>query len=209
MCPLCISAASREEALAEALKRLELPKEALEMEWSEEASEELLAGAKPFVELRVVVRPEYVAEKVAAGVRALLEKMGFDAKVELKNVCEFQLVNVESEDEEILVGRRGETLDAIHQLVLRMTNLTGRDIPLILLDVNGWREKRILRLQKVCLEIAADVRESGKEEYLDPMNSIDRKIVHHLVRDLPGVTSYSRGEELNRHVIIGPDGNKA
>ena len=198
-----ITAATREAALREAVDRYGLPAEALEIEWTQE-DEDLLAGAKPLVQMNASIKASYVAEKVEACLKALLEKMTIEATLETHFEGEIILLSIESPDPDILIGHRGETLDAIQQLVLRMTRLSGREIPLVLLDVGSYRARRIQRLKRVCQDLATSVVETGKEEFFDPMDAIDRRIVHTLLKEYEGIKTYSRGEDLSRHVIVAP-----
>lgn len=203
MSDIQITAKTREAAMREALDRLGLPEEALEVEWSEE-QDDLLASARPYVQMNVRIRLDYVADKVATCVRALLEKMEMEATVEGSIFGEMVLVKIETPHQDVLIGYHGETLDSLQQLVLRMTKLNGREMPLILLDVGNYRGRRIDRLRRVASDLAAAVLETGKEEYFDPMDSIDRKIVHTILKEFPGIKTYSRGEDATRHVIVAP-----
>ena len=199
-----ITAANREEAMQEALRRLELPQEALDFNWSEE-KDDLLAGARPWVQLSVSIRLEYVAGKVMDHLRALLEKMQIECMVTSECVDDMILIKIETGDPEVLIGYRGETLDALQQLVLRIARLNGRDMPLVLIDAGEYRAKRIARLRRVASDLAKIVVETGQEEYFDPMDAIDRKIVHNILKNFRGIKTYSRGEDRNRHVIVAPE----
>jgi spoIIIJ-associated protein len=86
-----------------------------------------------------------------------------------------------------------------------MTRLSGREMPLVLLDVANYRARRIERLRRVAMDLAKTVLDSGQEEFFDPMDAIDRRIVHTLLKTVKGIKTYSRGEELDRHVIIAPE----
>lgn len=203
MSDIQITAKTREAAMQEAFDRLGLPEEALEIEWTEE-QDDLLASARPYVQMNVRIRLQYVADKVAESLRALLEKMEMEATVTTEFLGEIVLVKVESAHQEVLIGYHGETLDALQQLVLRMTRLNGREMPLVLIDAGNYRGRRIERLKRVAKELAASVLETGKEEFFDPMDSIDRKIVHTILKEFKGIKTYSRGEDATRHVIVAP-----
>jgi spoIIIJ-associated protein len=204
MSSIQITAETREKALAEALRRLELPEEALDIEWSQEEVD-LLPGARPLIQITATVRLEYVAEKTLECTDKLLDAMEIEHEIESSIDNGLVLVSIKSENAENLIGYRGETLDAIQHLVVRMARVSGREIPLVLLDVDDYRMKRINRLKRVCDELAELVVESGQEEHFDPMDATDRKIVHTLLMNKKGVKTFSRGEDLNRHVIVAPD----
>ncbi|HBF33901.1 TPA: hypothetical protein DDW35_05000 [Candidatus Sumerlaeota bacterium] len=204
MCDIQIIAPTREQALKEVTERLRLPEEALEIQWSQE-EEELLAGAKPQVQLNVRIRLEYVGEKVKESLDTLLEYMQTPHEVESAIHEGIILVSIKSEDADNLIGHHGETLDAIQHLVVRLAHMNGRDIPLVLVDAGNYRLKRIQRLKRVCQELAQLALKGGCEEHFDPMDSVDRKIVHTILKTIPGVKTFSRGEDANRHVIVAPD----
>ena len=203
MSAIQITAATKEAALKEVQERYGLPAEALEMQWTQE-TEDLVAGARPYVQLNAEIKLEYVGHKVQECLVRLLEHMEIEARVAAVMDRNMVLVKVDTEDQDILIGHRGETLDAIQQLVLRMARLSGREIPLVLIDVAHYRERRIQRLRRVALDLARTVVQTGKEEYFDPMDSIDRRIVHTILKDFRGVKTYSKGEDLSRHVIVAP-----
>lgn len=204
MSKIVITAENREAAMKEASIRLGLPEEALDVEWSEE-EEELLAGARPMVQLHASVRLEYVAEKVQECLAYLLEKMEIlESKVEMVVDSNMVIAKIDSENAEVLIGHGGETLDALQHLIVRMAHLGGRDMPLILVDAADYRMSRLERLKKVTETLATMVEETGKEEDFDPMDSLDRKIIHTLLKGRDTVQTYSRGEGYARQVIIAP-----
>jgi len=202
---LQITAETREKALEEARRRLGLPPEALDIEWREEADEDLLAGAKPMVQASIAIRTDYVAGRIQEILVGLLEKMGIEAEVSIREEPEATLVKVEVPEPDLLIGHHGETLDSLQHLVVRMMGVGGREMPLVLIDVGSYRLRRIERLRKVCQTLADMVLSEGQEEQLDPMSSTDRKIVHTIIKGIEGVKSYSRGEEYSRHVVIAPE----
>lgn len=205
MSPLELTAETEEKALKEALKILKLPEEALDIAYSQEKEEELLAGAKPFVRITASVRPEYVTDKLQECVSALLDKMEKEHETETYDYHGVLVVNIQCEEPEILIGYKGETLDALQHLVARMARLSGREIPLVLLDVDHYRRKRLDRLKKVTDDLADLTRDNGQDEPFDPMDPTERKVVHTFLKAMEGVKSYSRGEGANRHVVVAPE----
>ncbi len=115
------------------------------------------------------------------------------------------LVDVTGADLGLLVGPRGATLQAIEELVRtvvqRRTEGHGTRINV---DVAGYRARRREALAQFAEELAATVRESGKEKALEPMNPADRKVVHDTIAELDGVTTMSEGEEPRRRVVVRP-----
>ena len=106
-----------------------------------------------------------------------------------------------------LIGRRGETLDAIQQLVSYSVNRTGSRIR-VQLDAEGYREKREQSLQRLAQKVAAKVVKYHRSVTLEPMNAYERHVIHTALQDTPGVTTYSTGVDPNRRVIVAFDREK-
>ena len=100
-----------------------------------------------------------------------------------------------------LIGRRGETLDAIQQLTSYSVNRTGGRVR-IQLDAEGYREKREQSLQHLARKVAAKVVNYRRSVTLEPMNAYERHVIHTALQDVPGVTTYSTGVDPNRRVIV-------
>jgi spoIIIJ-associated protein len=133
----------------------------------------------------------------------LVEAFGADATVEAKIDDEAVLVDVTGNDLGLLVGPKGATLQAIEELVRtvvqRRTEGRGARINV---DVAGYRAKRREALRKFVGELADKVRETGRDQALEPMSASDRKIVHDAVAELDGVDTISEGEDPRRRVVV-------
>lgn len=104
-------------------------------------------------------------------------------------------------DSEILVGRDGEVLDALQELArLAVMTETGHRSRLML-DIAGYRQKRRSELQALATEAVLEVRETGEQVRMMPMNPFERKVVHDVVA-AAGLTSESEGQEPNRRVVV-------
>ena len=106
-----------------------------------------------------------------------------------------------------LIGRRGETLDAIQQLTSYSVNRTGGRVR-VQLDAEGYREKREQSLQHLARKVAAKVVKYRRSVTLEPMNAYERHVIHTALQDVPGVTTYSTGVDPNRRVIVAYDRDK-
>ena len=106
-----------------------------------------------------------------------------------------------------LIGRRGETLDAIQQLTSYSVNRTGGRVR-IQLDAEGYREKREQSLQHLAKKVAGKVVKYRRSVTLEPMNAYERHVIHTALQDVPGVTTYSTGVDPNRRVIVAYDRDK-
>lgn len=137
--------------------------------------------------------------------RGLVVAFGADASVEAKIDEDNVLVDVTGGDLGYLVGPKGATLQAIEELVRtvvqRRTEGHGTRINV---DVAGYRAKRREALEGFAQGLADKVRESGRDQALEPMSAADRKIVHDAIAPLDGVTTVSEGEDPRRRVVVRP-----
>ena len=107
-----------------------------------------------------------------------------------------------------LIGRRGETLDAIQQLTSYAVNRSGSGRVRVQLDAENYREKREQSLQHLARKVAAKVTKYRRSVTLEPMNAYERHVIHTALQDVPYVTTYSTGTEPNRRVIVAYDREK-
>lgn len=138
-------------------------------------------------------------------VRGLLTAFAVEAEVAVRIEGDVVFVDVEGDDLGLLVGPRGATLRAIEELVRtvvqRRTDVHGARVHV---DVGGYQAKRRAALERFATELAARVRESGRELALEPMAPADRKVVHDAVARIEGVVTVSEGEEPRRRVVLRP-----
>jgi len=112
------------------------------------------------------------------------------------------MINITGEDVSIVIGRRGETLDALQYLTNLAVNRKCEDFKRIVLDVENYREKRIDALSKLANRMASQVIKTQRDAKLEPMNPYERRIVHSSLQSNNRVTTTSVGEEPNRCVVI-------
>lgn len=123
-------------------------------------------------------------------------------------------ISVEADDEDVrisincgddygsVIGRRGETLDAIQYLTRLVINRGSDDYRRVSINVGNYREKRENTLRSLARKNAAKVRKYGRNVVLEPMNPYERRIIHTTVQDIEGVTSHSVGSDSDRKVVI-------
>jgi len=102
----------------------------------------------------------------------------------------------------ILIGKRGNTLDAIQYLTSLVVNRNSKDFIRVLLDAENYREKREKTLQRLALKMADRVKETKRSITLEPMYPNERRIIHTALQTDPRVTTKSIGKEPNRRVVI-------
>ena len=159
----------------------------------------------------IPVSPEAMEKVTAEAVRfisGLLEQMGIKAEVK---VCD-QLIadqlrwEIVGEDMGPVIGRRGDTLDAIQYLTsLVMSRVTEEHVRLSI-DTENYRVKRAESLERLARKMAGKAVQYRKPMVLEPMNPYERRIIHSTLQDYAGVTTYSTGSEPGRRVVIAPEG---
>ena len=113
--------------------------------------------------------------------------------------------NIEGEDVGYVIGRRGETLDALQYLTSLVANHVDNSYFKVTVDTGNYREKREKTLEILGRKLAFKAVKTGKKTSLEPMNPYERRIIHTAVQKVNGASSWSEGENANRHVVIGPD----
>ena len=147
------------------------------------------------------------ADRAIAMLKSVFEAMQFIAEPVLvtESVEEVQIDIVgASEDLGRLIGRHGQTLDALQYLLAISVNRGDPDKVRILLDAEGYRERHKQMLEARAREYAAKVKETGDEAVLEPQSARDRRIIHMALADEPDIYTYSEGEGDDRHVVISP-----
>ena len=129
------------------------------------------------------------------------EKMGAPAKVEAKMGDEAMNVELSGENMGMLIGHHGDTLDALQYLTSLVVNRGAEDYTRVVLDTEGYRDKRAKALAQLAERTAARAIRTGRVA-LEPMNPYERRILHTTLQDHPRVTTYSEGEEPYRRVIV-------
>lgn len=143
------------------------------------------------------------AKRIAAFLSGLLEHMDSVAQVKVYETEKGRYKAIlEGEKLGALIGRRGETLDAIQQLANYAVN-SGADKRIrIHVDAENYRAKREQSLESLAQKVAAKVTKYRRSVTLEPMNAYERHVIHSALQEVPGVTTYSIGSEPNRRVVV-------
>lgn len=175
-------------------------------EKKQSTSDDVLAPAelKPFTD----ESKKTVAEKGVSYITKLLKYMDVDATVKSGETESGAMIMLEGENLGIIVGRRGETLDALQYLTVLAANHGVDGYYRITLNTGNYREKREKTLQSLARKMANQSLRTHRNMTLEPMNPFERRIVHTAVQEIDGVTSWSVGEEPFRKVVIGNKGNR-
>jgi spoIIIJ-associated protein len=146
------------------------------------------------------------AGEARALVAQIVRTLGVEADVVARDEPEAIVVTCSGPDVGLLIGRHGQTIDAIQYLLnviaYRAHAEEKRDV---VVDAAGYRARRQATLEALALEVADQVRESGEREELEPMTAVERKVVHLRLKDVAGVGTTSEGMEPNRYVVVLPE----
>ena len=146
----------------------------------------------------------------AAEARTLVSRivaaLGVDAEVDGREEPEAIVVTCTGPDVGLLIGRHGQTIDAIQYLLNAIGWRTyGEERKEVVVDAAGYRARRRATLETLAVRVAERVRESGQREELEPMTAVERKVVHLRLKDEAGVATTSEGVEPNRYVVVVPE----
>ena len=146
--------------------------------------------------------PEEVAAMAEEFLKGLLEAAGLEAQIATTVEAETAHIDVTGEDLGGMIGRRGQTLDALQELTRTAVQRRLRSRVRLMVDVEGYRARRRSSLAEYARSIAERAKERGTEIELEPMSAYERKIVHDAVAEVDGASSFSEGEEPNRKVVV-------
>ena len=141
-------------------------------------------------------------EKGKAFLTELLEKMGVRGTVDAYYEDDVLMLDIDSRETGILIGRRGQTLDSIQYLTSLVVNRDRGEYIRVSLDVAGYSQKRKNSLQDLADRIALKLEKTKTRYELEPMNPYERRIIHSALQNYEHVTTHSEGEEPNRHIVI-------
>ena len=195
-----VSAKNAELAIAQALEKLGIAREQAQIEVLDEGRACILGLGSRDAVVRVT-GIETAEDRAVDFLTEVTEKMGAPAKVEAKMGDEAMNVELSGENMGMLIGHHGDTLDALQYLTSLVVNRGAEDYTRVVLDTEGYRDKRAKALAQLAERTAARAIRTGRVA-LEPMNPYERRILHTTLQDHPRVTTYSEGEEPYRRVIV-------
>jgi len=152
---------------------------------------------------------EEQAEIITDFMEGLLEAFSYDGDVTQDRIDDDTIeLQVNGDDLGLLIGPKGQTLSAIQELsrTVVQRRASGSHHGRVRLDVSGYRLRRREALARFATQVAEEVRETGIQKALEPMNPADRKVVHDTVNEIDGVSTLSEGEDQRRRVVLIPQG---
>ena len=151
------------------------------------------------------------ADIVTEFLEGLLKAFELEGTVERNQIDEDTIeLSVEGDDLGLLIGPKGQTLTAIHELsrTVLQRRATGRHDGRVRIDIGGYRARRAEALARFVTQQAELVRAEGSARALEPMNAPDRKVVHDTVNGIDGVSTESEGVDPNRRVVLVPESSE-
>ncbi|MGN1337594.1 MAG: RNA-binding cell elongation regulator Jag/EloR [Candidatus Coprovivens sp.] len=187
-----------EDAKEKALKSLEASEKEI-MYKTEEKKGGLFKSATYIVK---AIKISDIAEFLKDKLNEMLKNMDIEAKFETSIRDEQINIKIYSDKNAILIGKNGQTLQAIQTILRQIVfNEVGK-YPYILLDVENYKEKKNNSLERTAKRIAKEVLKTKVEVKLDDMNSYERRIIHNALAEFKNISTTSEGEEPHRHIVI-------
>jgi len=149
---------------------------------------------------------EDITEKASEFLLGVLERMGVKADIDVSDEGERIVLEVQTADTELVIGRRGVVVDALQHMVNKVVyrERGGEKGRPFIVDAGGYRAKHVEWLQSLAQRMATKALETKAKVELSPMSAYDRRIVHMAIADLPGISTQSEGEGDDRHICILP-----
>jgi spoIIIJ-associated protein len=148
--------------------------------------------------------PEAPAERVRILLERVLEELELDATVEVSEEEAEIRAEIEGEDLGLLIGRRGQTIDALQLLCYRAAFQGLLERKRVVVDAAGYRERRAETLNRQADRAAERALKTGRPIELEPMSPGERKVVHDHLKDRPEIETYSEGSDPERFVVVAP-----
>jgi spoIIIJ-associated protein len=149
---------------------------------------------------------EDLAEKASEFLLGVLERMGITADIDIKDDNDRTVLEIQTADTELVIGRRGVVIDALQHLVNKAVfkeRGAEKGKPLVV-DAGGFRDKQVERLRGIATKMAEKALQTKQIVELQPMSPHDRRIVHMAIAEIEGLSSRSEGEGEDRHILLVP-----
>ncbi len=193
-----------EDAVQSAMEQLNTEKDHVDIEVIDEGRKGILGlfGSKPAI-VKVILRknPILEAEKY---LRTICQQMEVDVDIEVEQQENRVTFHLSSEKVALLIGKRGQTLNALQYLVHLMINRSAKVFYVVVLDAEGYRKRRKETLEILAFRMSERAKRIKRKVKLEPMPAFERKIIHTALQEDKDVETMSDGKEPYRHIIIKP-----
>jgi len=195
-----------EEAIEKACQEFNLPEERLNIEIISGGTSGLfgLVGIKK-AKIKASLKKVECIDKLENAKKTLediLARLKVDATVNAKDFGDKILLNINGDGSGLLIGRRGQTLDALQHIVDKIVNRSSGDRKWIIIDTEGYRERRAESLKNLALKLGEKVKRLGKPVYITPLNAHDRRVIHLTLQGDAKLITKSKGDGPLRKIVI-------
>lgn len=188
-----------EEGKTLASKEFRVPKEHIEVEILEK---------KGLINKVLIVEAKTNKEPAEVGYETLqntLNNMNIQASIEMRKISNNEIsYSINSEENPILIGKNGKTLESIQFYLRQIVNNYSDERLIVLVDIGGYKDNRKRQLEILATKTAKEVARTRVEAKLRPMNAYERRIIHTKLAEWRDVTTISEGEGQDRHLVIKP-----
>jgi spoIIIJ-associated protein len=197
-----------EEAIQNALNQIGTVQENVDVEVLEEPKKGFLGfGGKP-ARIKVSEKPD-IMEQTRAFLEKVIGNMGVEASVVGRREDRDLFFTLSGEKIAIVIGKRGQTLNSLQYLTNLAANRFSDRFVRVVLDAENYRERREDTLKKLADRLADKAMVTKKDIQLEPMPSLERKVIHLYLKGKQGITTHSDGKDPHRRVVIVPHNNKS
>lgn len=203
-----VEAKTVEEALRQACEQLGKPQDQLEVEVISDGSSRMfgiMSGKKARIKVAIkeaVAQDDAMKAKEILG--NILQRFGADAQVESSEDDECITLNIRGDGSGILIGRKGQTLDAFQYLVNKIVHRSPKQMKQVVVDAEGYRQRRKATLIDLAKRLSEKAKIKGAPVSTSPLNPFERRIIHLALQDDAELTTKSNGEGIFRKVVIFP-----
>lgn len=190
---------TEEEALEKAKETLNATEDELFI--GMKRSKKKLLGTK--IEIEAITKYE-LNQEIKSYLQNITKLMGIDVKIEMKKRENMPLFNLLAQDASVLIGKNGKTIEALQTITHQMVNSQVGEYYKFQLDVNDYKNKKRIKLERQIKQIAKEVAKTKVEAHLEPMNAYERRLVHNTLTNWTNVETHSEEEGPKRHVVITP-----
>ncbi len=197
---------NKDDAVKKALETLRLTIDQVKIEYIEDGKASFFgfkSGKPAKIKVYYEEAESEFAEEVKNYLKGFFEKMPVTVNVAFEKEDNDKIVfKLMSEDSGLLIGKRGKTLESIQLLVNIALNKKKEDWKKIILDIEGYRDKREEALKRLALNVADKVRKTGRSKILEAMNPFERRLIHITLQDMPDIETVSEGDGVFKRVKV-------
>lgn len=198
------SGSTVEEAVQSALGQLRATEDQVEINIIDEGKKGLFGviGAKRAI-VKVTMKDDPV-EETESFLLEVTKQMNMDVTIKTDVQENHVTYEMDGENIAILIGKRGQTLNALQYLAHLAINKQKEKYFTVTLDAEGYRGRRRETLESLAQKMAEKAKHLNKKVALEPMPAYERKIIHSALQEIEGISTYSHGQEPHRHIVIKP-----